>query len=241
MARLAIVTGGIRGLGAAMSRHLKAAGYRVAAAYGRNQEAADRFHRETGIPIFRWNVASYQECEDGVQTVAKSFDSTVEILVNNAGITRDAMLHKMAPKDWDEVIASDLTSCFNMTRVVIEAMRKRGFGRIVNVASINGQKGQAGQANYAAAKAGIFGFTKAVALESAAKGITVNAVAPGYIRTEMVAAMPQEVLSRIGSQIPVGHLGTPDDVARTVSFLVSDAAAFITGATISANGGQLMV
>lgn len=241
MARLAIVTGGIRGLGAAISRYLKAGGYRVAAAYGRNQEAADRFHRDTGIPIFRWNVANYQECAEGVQAVAKSFDSPVEVLVNNAGITRDAMLHKMAPQDWDEVIASDLTSCFNMTRVVIEAMRKRGFGRIVNVASINGQKGQAGQANYAAAKAGIFGFTKAVALESAAKGITVNAVAPGYIRTEMVAAMPQEALSRIGSQIPVGHLGTPDDVARIVSFLVSDSAAFITGATISANGGQLMV
>jgi acetoacetyl-CoA reductase len=241
MTRLAIVTGGIRGLGAAISRSLLASGYRVAATFGRNQETADQFHRDTGISTFRWNVANYQECADGVQSVTQAFGGPADILVNNAGITRDAMLHKMAPADWNDVIASDLTSCFNMTRAVIEEMRKRGFGRIVNVSSINGQKGQLGQANYAAAKAGIFGFTKAVALESASKGITVNAVAPGYIATEMVAAIPKDALARIEGQIPVGRLGRSDDIARIVRFLVSDAAGFITGATISANGGQTMV
>lgn len=241
MTRVAIVTGGIRGLGAAISRSLLASGYRVAAAFGRNQQTADRFHRDTGIPTFRWNVANYRDCADGVQAVTEAFGSPADILVNNAGITRDAMLHKMAPADWDDVIASDLTSCFNMTRAVIEPMRKRGFGRIVNLSSINGQKGQLGQSNYAAAKAGIFGFTKAVALETASKGITVNAVAPGYMMTEMVAAMPKDALDRIEGKIPVGHLGSPDDIARIVHFLVSDAAGFITGATISANGGQFMV
>ena len=241
MTRLAIVTGGIRGLGAAISRSLLASGYRVAAAYGRNKETAEQFHRTTGIPVFRWDVANFQECVEGVQAVAEAFGGPADILINNAGITRDAMLHKMTPADWNEVIGSDLTSCFNMTRAVIEAMRKRDFGRVVNISSINGQKGQLGQANYAAAKAGIFGFTKAVALESASKGITVNAVAPGYIATEMVAAIPKDALARIEGQIPVGRLGTPDDIARIVRFLVSDAAGFITGATISANGGQIMV
>lgn len=241
MTRLAIVTGGIRGLGAAISRSLLASGYRVAAAYGRNKETAEQFHLATGIPVFRWDVANFQECADGVQAVTQAFGGPADILVNNAGITRDAMLHKMAPADWNDVIAGDISSCFNMTRAVIEEMRKRGFGRVVNVSSINGQKGQLGQANYAAAKAGIFGFTKAVALESAAKGITVNAVAPGYIATEMVAAIPKDALARIEGQIPVGRLGTPDDIARIVRFLVSDAAGFIIGATISANGGQIMV
>jgi acetoacetyl-CoA reductase len=198
------------------------------------------FQHETGIRAYRWDVTDYEACRKGLENVEKDLGGPVEILINNAGITRDAMLHKMSPAQWSEVIATDMTSCFNMCRAVIEAMRERGFGRIVNISSVNGQRGQIGQTNYAAAKAGIIGFTKALALESVAKGITVNAVAPGYIATDMVAAVPPDVLAKIVALIPVGRLGLPDEVARIVEFLASDDAGFITGATINANGGQYM-
>lgn len=240
MARVAIVTGGTRGIGAAIARCLAAGGYRVAATYVGNEAAAAALHKETGIAVFRWDVTDYAACEAGVQAVEKAFAAPVEVLVNNAGITRDSMLHKMSPAQWDQVIAADLTSCFNMSRAVIGGMRERGFGRIVNVSSINGQKGQLGQTNYAAAKAGILGFTKALALESAAKGITVNAIAPGYVMTDMVAVVPPEALRKIAEQIPVGRLGNPDEIANIVRFLVGEDTGFITGATITANGGQYM-
>ncbi len=240
MERIALITGGTRGIGAAIARRLKAGGHTVAAIFHGNVVAAEAFHHETNIPIYKCDVADFGACEGGVAAVTQDLGGPVEILVNNAGITRDAMLHKMTPGQWHEVIATDLTSCFNMCRVVIGTMRDRGFGRIVNISSINGQKGQLGQTNYAAAKAGILGFTKALALETASKGITVNAVAPGYIATDMVAAVPKDMLTRIEAQIPVGRLGRPDEIARIVQFLVSDEAAFITGATIAANGGQYM-
>ncbi len=239
MQRVALVTGGTRGIGRAIAATLKGAGYTAAANYAGNDEAAQTFTRETGIPVFKFDVADFNSCAAGVKRVAQEL-GPIDILVNNAGITRDAMLHKMTPAQWHEVIATDLTSCFNMCRAVIGGMRDRGFGRIVNVSSINGQKGQFGQTNYAAAKAGILGFTKALALESAAKGITVNAVAPGYTATDMVTAVPKEVLAKIVAQIPVGRLGQVDDIARVVRFLVSDDAAFITGSTLTANGGQYM-
>jgi len=240
MGRIAIITGGTRGIGAAIARRLNEKGYAVAATYHGNDAAAEAFARETGIRVYKWDVAEFEACEKGVAAVAWDLGGPPEILVNNAGITRDAMLHKMAPEQWSDVIASDLTSCFNMCRVAIGAMREAGFGRIVNISSINGEKGQFGQTNYAAAKAGMLGFTKALALETAAKGITVNAIAPGYIATDMVSAVPEEVLGRIKAQIPVGRLGHPEEVARIVEFLVGDEAGFITGATIDANGGQYM-
>ncbi len=240
MGRIALVTGGTRGIGGAISRRLKEGGYAVAATYHGNVAAAEAFERETGIRTYRWDVADFDACEAGVSSVARDFGGAVEILVNNAGITRDAVMHKMSATQWTEVIATNLSSCFNMCRAVIAAMRERGFGRIVNISSINGLKGQFGQTNYSAAKAGIVGFTKALALESASKGITVNAIAPGYVATDMVAAVSQDVLERIRTQIPVGRLGQPAEIARIVEFLASDDAAFITGATISANGGQYM-
>ncbi len=240
MNRIAVVTGGTRGIGSAVARRLKESGYAVAAVYHGNDAAAAAFQHETGIGIYKWDVGNYEACEAGLRGVTKDFGGAVEVLVNNAGITRDAMLHKMTPTQWQQVIETDLTSCFNMCRAVIEPMREGGFGRIVNVSSINGQKGQAGQTNYAAAKAGVLGFTKALALETAAKGITVNAVAPGYTATEMVAEVAENVLAKIVAQIPVGRLGQADEIARVVQFLVSDEAAFITGATITANGGQYM-
>ncbi len=239
MGRVAVVTGGTRGIGAAIADRLKAEGYRVAAVFQGNFTAAEAFHRETGIPVCQWDVSDYAACVAGIARV-RDMLGAVEILVNNAGITHDVMLHKMSPEQWNSVIATDLTSCFNMCRAVIGDMRERAFGRIVNISSVNGQRGQLGQTNYAAAKAGMLGFTKALALESAAKGITVNAVAPGYIATEMVGAMDQAILQRIVGQIPVGRLGRPDEVARIVRFLVGDDAAYITGATFSANGGQYM-
>jgi acetoacetyl-CoA reductase len=240
MARIALVTGGTRGIGAAITRRLKSEGHSVAATYHGNDAAAEAFRAQSGVRVYRWNVADYRDCEAGVARVTADFGGPVEILINNAGITRDSMLHKMTPEQWREVIDTDLTSCFNMCRVVIGPMRERGYGRIVNVSSINGQKGQLGQSNYAAAKAGMLGFTKALALESAAKGITVNAIAPGYIATEMLAAVPQEAMARIIGQIPVGRLGSADEIAQGVAFLVRDDAAFITGATLAANGGQYM-
>lgn len=240
MSRLALVTGGTRGIGAAISRELSNKGYCVAAIYSGNAMAAEAFHRDTGISVFSWDVSDYEACASGIHLVTEALGSPVEILVNNAGITRDAMLHKMSWQQWDDVITCDLTSCFNMCRATIGSMRERGFGRIINVSSINGQKGQMGQTNYSAAKAGMIGFTKALALESAAKGITVNAIAPGYVATDMVAAVSPEVLRGIQAQIPVGRLGQPEEIARAVTFLASEDARFITGATITANGGQYM-
>jgi acetoacetyl-CoA reductase len=239
MARTAVVTGGTRGIGRAIAVALKDAGYRVAATYAGNDAAARQFSEETGIPVFKFDVGDFPACAEGVKAIEAAL-GPVEILVNNAGITRDATMHRMAFEQWQAVIQTNLTSCFNMSRQVIEGMRTRGFGRIVNIGSINGQAGQYGQVNYAAAKSGIHGFTKALAQEGAARGITVNAVAPGYVDTEMVRAVPREVLDKIIARIPVGRLGKAEDIARTVLFLVADDADFITGSTLSVNGGQHM-
>lgn len=240
MSKTAIVTGGTRGIGAAISKMLKGAGYQVAANYAGNDEAATDFAKDTGIDVFKWSVASYKDCAAGVAEVEAKL-GPVDVLVNNAGITRDSAFHKMTPQQWQEVIDTNLSGLFNMTHQVWSGMRDRNFGRIVNISSINGQKGQFGQANYSSAKAGDLGFTKALAQEGATKGITVNAVCPGYIGTEMVNAMADEIIAKITAQIPVGRLGTPDEIARCVLFLVSDDAAFITGSTLSANGGQFFV
>jgi acetoacetyl-CoA reductase len=241
MARVALVTGGTRGIGAAISKALKAGGYTVAANYGGNDEAAQKFKAESGIPVFKWDVSSYEACADGIKKVEAEV-GPVEVLVNNAGITRDAMFHRMKPDQWTAVINTNLGSLFNMCRPVIEGMRERKFGRIINISSINGQKGQAGQTNYSAAKAGELGFTKALAQEGARSGITVNAICPGYINTEMVQAVPKDVLEKsILPLIPIGRLGEPEEIARCVAFLASDEAGLITGATLSANGGQFFV
>ncbi len=241
MARVALVTGGSRGIGAAISKGLKAAGYKVAANYAGNDEAAQKFKAETGIPVFKWDVSSFEACAAGVKAVEAEL-GPVDVLINNAGITRDGFFHKMTVDQWNAVINTNLGSLFNMTRQVIEGMRERGFGRVINISSINGQKGQAGQVNYSSAKAGDLGFTKALAQECAAKGITVNAICPGYIGTEMVMAVPKEVLDKnIIPQIPVKRLGDVTEIARCVVFLASDDAGFITGATLSANGGQYMI
>jgi len=238
MGKVALVTGGSRGIGAAISLALKAAGYSVAANYAGNDEAAAAFTRETGIPTFKWSVADYDACKAGVAHVEAAL-GPVDVLVNNAGITRDAMFHKMTPAQWREVIDTNLTGVFNMTHQVWNGMRERKFGRVINISSVNGQKGQAGQANYSAAKAGDIGITRALAQEGARAGITVNAICPGYIGTDMVRAIDEKVLAeRIIPQIPVGRLGEPEEIARCVVFLASDDAGFITGSTISANGGQ---
>jgi len=237
--RLAVVTGGTRGIGAAICVGLKNAGYRPIANYFGNVEAAKKFSDETGIPSYRFNVADFGECEAGVKHIVRDH-GPIEVLINNAGITRDGTLHKMSYESWEDVIHTNLTSCFNMCRLVIDSMRDRGFGRIVNIGSINGQAGQYGQVNYAAAKSGIHGFTKALAQEGAAKGITVNAIAPGYIDTDMVRAVPEDVLKKIVAKIPVGRLGKAEEIARGVLFLVADDGGFITGSTLSINGGQHM-
>jgi acetoacetyl-CoA reductase len=240
MARVAVVTGGTRGIGHAISIALKNKGCRVAATYGANDAAARQFQAESGIPVYKWDVADFAACQDGVARITREL-GPIDILVNNAGITKDAMLHRMTKENWDAVLRTNLDSAFNMTRLVIDGMRQRGFGRIVSISSINGRKGQMGQANYSAAKAGLLGFTKAVAQEGAARGITVNVIAPGYIATEMVQAMPKEVLeTKILPFIPVGRLGTAEEIARCVAFLVADDAGFITGACLDANGGQYM-
>lgn len=240
MAKVAVVSGGSRGIGAAISKALKESGYKVAATYAGNDEAANRFKDETGIAVYKWDVSDYEACVAGLKQVEADL-GPVDVLVNNAGITRDAPFHKMKPENWYAVINTNLNSLFNMTRPVIEGMRERGFGRIVNISSINGQKGQFGQTNYAASKAGDIGFTKALAQENAAKGITVNVIAPGYIATEMVRAVPKEVLdTKILPLIPVGRLGEPEEIARAVLFLVSEDAGFITGSTLSINGGQYL-
>ncbi len=237
--RVAIVTGGTRGIGAAVSRALDSEGYRVAAVYAGNDERAGAFNAETGVPTYRWDVSDFAACEAGVGRIAADL-GPIEVLVNNAGITRDGTMHRMTRDMWQAVIDTNIGSCFNMARCVIDGMRERGFGRIVNIGSINGQAGQYGQVNYAAAKSGIHGFTKALAQEGAAKGITVNAIAPGYIDTDMVAAVPERVLKRIVERIPVGRLGRAEEIARAVVFLVADDAGFITGSTLSINGGQHM-
>ena len=240
MGRVALVTGGTRGIGRAVSIALKDAGYAVAANYAGNDAAASAFKDETGIPVYKFDVGDFESCGAAIAAVEADL-GPIEVLVNNAGITRDKPLHKMDPEHWNAVIGTNLSGLFNMCRGVIEGMRERGFGRIINISSINGQKGQFGQTNYAAAKAGDIGFTKALALETAAKGITVNAIAPGYIGTEMVMAVPEKVLNEvIIPQIPVGRLGQPEEIARCVAFLADDAAGFITGSTLSANGGQYM-
>ena len=237
MARVALVTGGSRGIGAAISKALKAAGCTVAANYAGNDEAANKFKDETGIPVYKWSVADYDACKPGIAKV-EAAHGPVEILINNAGITRDAPFHRMTPEQWREVIDTNLTGTFNMTHNVWPGMRERKFGRIVTISSINGQKGQFAQANYSASKAGDIGFTRALAQEGAQNGITVNVVAPGYIATDMVMAVPEKVREGIIAQIPVGRLGEPDEIARCVAFLASDDAGFVTGSTISANGGQ---
>jgi len=238
MARVAVVTGGTRGIGEAISVALARKGCRVAATYQGNDEAAQRFSGATGIPVFKFDVGDYAACEKGIAQIMHDL-GPVDVLVNNAGITRDAPLHRMTQAYWSDVIRTNLDSAFNMTRLVIESMRARNFGRIVNISSINGRKGQFGQTNYSAAKAGLLGFTKAVALEGAAKNITCNVIAPGYINTEMVAAVPKDVLdTKILPFIPVGRLGTADEIGRCVAFLAADDAGFITGACLDANGGQ---
>lgn len=238
--RTALVTGGTRGIGAAISIALKNAGYHVAANYASNDEVAGAFKKEHGIPVFKFNIADFTACQQGVKEVETALGAPVDVLVNNAGITRDTAMHKMDEQKWREVIITDLNSCFYMARAVIEGMRERSFGRIVNISSMNGQLGQFGQTNYSAAKAGIMGFSKALARESAAKGITVNTIAPGYIETDMIKGVKPEILEKIVAGIPVGRIGKPEEVARAVLFLAAEDAGFITGETLSVNGGQYM-
>ncbi|MCB1883646.1 MAG: acetoacetyl-CoA reductase [Geminicoccaceae bacterium] len=240
MARVALVTGGSRGIGEAISTALKEAGYSVAATYAGNDEAAGKFRDATGISVYKWDVSDFEACKAGVAKVEADL-GPVEVLVNNAGITRDKPFHRMDLDQWRAVISTNLDSLFNMSRAVWDGMRSRNFGRIVNISSINGQKGQFGQVNYSAAKAGVIGFTKALAQEGAAKGITVNCVTPGYIATEMVKAVPEDVLkAKILPHIPVGRLGEPGEIGRSVVFLAGDDAGFITGSTLSVNGGQYL-
>ena len=239
MSRIAVVTGGTRGIGHSVSLTLKAAGYRVVATYVGQEESARALSCPTGIHVERFDVGDFDACDEAVKRIERAV-GPIDVLVNNAGITRDATLHKMTKQQWNEVITTNLTSCFNMCHAVIGGMRERGFGRIVNVASINGQAGQFGQTNYAAAKAGIIGFTKALALESAAKGITVNAIAPGYVATDMVKAVPADTLAKVVAHIPVGRLAEPKEIAQAVQFLVADDTCFMTGATLTINGGQYM-
>ncbi len=239
MARVALVTGGTRGIGEAISVGLKNAGYKVAANYGGNDEAAKKFTERHGIPAYKFDVSDFNSVAEGVAKIEADL-GPVDVLVNNAGITRDGTMHRMNFEQWNAVLQTNLSSCFNCCRAVIEGMRSRNFGRIVNIGSVNGQAGQYGQVNYAAAKSGIHGFTKALAQEGAAKGITVNAIAPGYVDTDMVRAVPEEVLAKIIKTIPVGRLGKAEDIARGVLFLVADDATFITGSTVDINGGQHM-
>ncbi|MRG72207.1 acetoacetyl-CoA reductase [Alphaproteobacteria bacterium HT1-32] len=239
MARVALVTGGTRGIGEAISIALKDAGYNTVASYAGNDDAAKAFTAATGIPAYKFDVGNFEDCKAGIARIEAEV-GPIEVLVNNAGITRDGTMHRMAQDQWQAVIDTNLGSCFNMSRCVIDGMRDRNFGRIVNIGSINGQAGQYGQVNYAAAKSGIHGFTKALAQEGAAKGITVNAIAPGYINTDMVRAVPEAVLEKIVAKVPVGRLGEASEIARGVLFLVADEAGFVTGSTLSINGGQHM-
>ncbi len=239
MQKIALVTGGTRGIGAAISLALKESGYHVAAVYHGNDEAAQNFRKRNGIDVFKWDAGNFEACQRGVAEIKEKL-GPVDILVNNAGITRDGMFHKSTEQDWKDVIQTNLMSCFTMSYAVINDMRERNFGRIINISSINGQKGQMGQVNYSAAKAGVIGFTKALAQESAKKGVTVNAIAPGYIATDMVKAVPEMALNQIIAQIPVGRLGKPEEIARCVVFLADEKAGFITGATLTVNGGHYL-
>lgn len=238
--KIAIVTGGTRGIGKAISIDLHNAGCRVIANYAGNEEAAAKFTEETGIQTAKWDVSVFDQCVEGVKKAEEALGGSVDILINNAGITRDTPIHKMDAAKWNAVIETNLNSCFNMSRAVIDAMREKKFGRIINISSINGQLGQFGQVNYSAAKAGVLGFTKALARETASRGITVNTVAPGYIGTDMVRAVREDILEKIVSNIPVGRLGEPEEIARAVCFLAADESGFITGETLSVNGGQYM-
>lgn len=239
MEKVALVTGGTRGIGAAISKALKNEGYLVAANYNGNDIAAEKFRNETNIPTYKWSVKSYEQCESGVASIEADLGN-ISVLVNNAGITRDVMFHKMTSQMWHDVIDTNLNGLFNMTHPVWKGMRDRGFGRIINLSSINGQKGALGQVNYSSSKSGDLGFTKALALEGAAKGITVNSICPGYIATDMLKSMPEKLIESTVSQIPVGRLGEPDEIARCVIFLASTEASFITGSTMTVNGGQLI-
>lgn len=239
MARVAIVTGGTRGIGAAICQRLKMQGHTVIANYGGNEAKAKAFTAETGIPSYRWDVGDHEACIHNCNDIAAEH-GPIDIVINNAGVTRDGVLHKMSFDDWNEVMRINLGGCFNMAKATFPGMRERGWGRIVNIGSINGQAGQYGQVNYAAAKSGIHGFTKALAQEGAKYGVTVNAIAPGYIDTDMVAAVPPPVLEKIVAKIPVGRLGQAEEIARGVAFLTSDNGGFVTGSTMSINGGQHM-
>jgi acetoacetyl-CoA reductase len=240
MGRVALVTGGTRGIGEAISIALKDAGYNVAAVYAGNDVAAKEFSDKTGIKTYKFNVSDFGQCQAGIAQIESDI-GPIEVLVNNAGITRDATLHKMTPEQWAEVIQTDLTSCFNMCRTVIEGMRARSFGRIINISSMNGELGGFGQANYSAAKAGMIGFSKAVAREDASKGITVNVITPGFVATEMVLSIPEKVMTNIVNGIPVKRLGQPEEIGRGVVFLASDDAGYITGSTLDINGGMYMI
>lgn len=240
MKKIALVTGGTRGIGCSIAKALQKSGYTVAVNYNSDTSSARNFYEQTGIPVFCWDVSDYKSCENGVAEVCKTLGGCVDALVNNAGITRDAMFHKMDFEVWRKVLATNLDSVFNMSRVVIPSMRDRRFGRIINISSVNGLKGQVGQTNYSAAKAGVIGFTKALALESAQKGITVNAIAPGYIETDMTNAIKDEIKEKIISTIPVGRFGTADEIANAVVFLADEQSSFITGATLSINGAQYL-
>lgn len=238
MQKIALVTGGTRGIGCGITKALRDHGYIVAANYHKDHEKAEKYHNETGIPVFSWDVSDYDSCVKGVEEVCETLGGPIDILVNNAGITRDSMLHKMEPADWNIVIDTNLTSVFNMCRIIVPSMRDRKFGRIINISSINGVKGQIGQVNYSAAKAGILGFTKALAQESAVKGITVNAIAPGYIATDMTEVIREDIKEKIVAGIPMGRFGTADEIANAVLFLADEKASFITGITLNVNGGQ---
>lgn len=239
MSRVAVITGGTRGIGAAISEAFAKAGYKVAATYHGNEQAAAEFTAKTGVPHFKFDVANYSACEQGLTAITGQL-GPVDVLINNAGITRDAFLHRMTLEQWREVIDTNLNSLFNMSRLVIEGMRQREFGRIISISSINGQTGQLGQTNYSATKAAVIGFTKALALESASKGVTVNAIAPGYIDTEMVRHVAPDILEKIVAKIPVKHLGKGEDIARMALFLAADDNTFTTGATFTVNGGQYL-
>lgn len=238
--RIALVTGGTRGIGKAICLALQEQGYLVVANYATNDQAAEEFTAETGLKAYKWDISDFSACDAAVKKITAEMDAPIAVLVNNAGITKDGAMHKMTAENWTKVIHTNLDSCFNMSRAVIESMREQNFGRIISISSVNGQLGQFGQTNYSAAKSGIFGFTKALARETAAKGITVNAIAPGYIGTDMVKTVPENVMQKIIAGIPVGRLGEPEEVARCVVFLAADEAAFITGETLSVNGGQYM-
>jgi acetoacetyl-CoA reductase len=239
MRGVTLVTGGTRGIGKAISIKLKEVGFNVAASFSGNVEAAEKFNSETGIPVYKWSIESPEQCELGVRKIENDLGE-ISVLVNNAGITRDTMFHKMTPTMWHEVIDTNVHGLFNMTHPVWQKMREKGYGRIINISSINGQKGQMGQVNYSSSKSATIGFTKALALEGASKGITVNAVCPGYVETDMVNAMSKEAIDKTVAQIPVGRLGSPEDIARCVHFLASENAGFITGSTVTANGGQFI-